>query len=300
MSALFIIGNGFDLFNDLDTRYADFHKFISENYKDLEDDIEEYFSFSVDDKYLWKDFENDLATFNYRNLFDAYNHIDIMSESFSPSEAFGLEDDIKENVDHFINKMKAAFTDWIEEVQYPSAKSNKLVFPENARFINFNYTDTLALLYRISKKDILYIHNNAHDLNGELIFGHGKLEENEPAIEELDKDGNSNRTIFTDSENAARYPFYAFMKNSHEILNDNKEYFAGLKNITEITVLGHSLGRPDLIYFRELKNLFPNAIWSISYYGESQEAHLRDIAKDEIGIEERNLKMITIEMIEND
>lgn len=133
-----------------------------------------------------------------------------------------------------------------------------------------------------------------------MIFGHGKLEENEPAIEELDKDGNSNRTIFTDSENAARYPFYAFMKNSHEILNDNKEYFAGLKNITEITVLGHSLGRPDLIYFRELKNLFPNAIWSISYYGESQEAHLRDIAKDEIGIEESNLKMITIEMIEND
>ena len=299
MSALFIIGNGFDLFNGLPTRYSDFHKFVSEHYRDLEDDIEEYFSLTVDDKYLWKNFENDLATFNYRNFFDAYNNIDVMSDSFSPSEAFGLEDDISENVDHLIDKIKAAFTDWIEEVELPAEKSNKLAFPKNARFINFNYTNTLEAMFQVRKKDILYIHNNPFDLKGDLIFGHGQPEENEPAVEELDEDGNSNRTLFTDSENAARYPFYALMKDTKEILKDNRWFFAGLGAIKEITVLGHSLGRPDWPYFRELKNLFPDAIWSISYYGSDELSLLSDIAIKEIGIQERNIRMITIQEIEN-
>ena len=294
MSSLIIIGNGFDLFNGLSTRYCDFHKFINENYPDLENDMEEYFCFSFDDKYLWKDFENDLATFNYRNLFDAYNNIDVMSESFSPSEAFGLEDDISENVDHLIANIKAAFTDWIEEIQLPTEKSNTLNFPENARFINFNYTDTLEAIYQVCKKDILYIHNNANDLMGELIFGHGQMEESDAADEELDAYGNSNRTIFTDSENAARYPFYAFTKNTLEILQDKREFFNSLEAIAEITVLGHSLGRPDWPYLMELKKLFPDAIWTISYYGESELSYLRDTAIREIGIEARNIRMITI------
>ncbi|WP_333624545.1 bacteriophage abortive infection AbiH family protein [Sphingobacterium siyangense] len=297
MSNLFIIGNGFDLFNGLPTRYSDFHKFVSENHHDLENDIEEYFSFNVDDKYLWKDFENDLATFNYRNLFNSYNHIDVMNESFSPSEAFGLEDDISENVGHLIDKMRSAFTEWIEAVEFPAKGPNQLQFPEKAYFINFNYTDTLEVLYGISKQNILYIHNNANDLQGDLIFGHGQLKENDPADEELDKDGNSNRTIFTDSENAARYPFYAFMKNSEEILNDNKEYFSNLDGITEITVLGHSLGKPDWIYFKELKEIFHDAIWRISYYDASELSHLQEIAIREIGIKKSNLRMITIQEI---
>lgn len=49
MSRLFIIGNGFDLYNGLKTRYSDFHSFISKNCNDLENDIENYFSFKVDE-----------------------------------------------------------------------------------------------------------------------------------------------------------------------------------------------------------------------------------------------------------
>lgn len=56
MPALYIIGNGFYLFNGLKTRYSDFHQYIIGNYPDLENSIEEYFSFEADAHYLWKNF----------------------------------------------------------------------------------------------------------------------------------------------------------------------------------------------------------------------------------------------------
>src|SRR5690606_39278694 len=78
-----------------------------------------------------------------------------------------------------------------------------------ALFLNFNYTDTLTELYGISRDRILYIHNNVNDQFGDLIFGHGQEQEDEPEGDEIDENGDSNRTMFTDSERASRHPFYA-------------------------------------------------------------------------------------------
>lgn len=295
MPTLYIIGNGFDLFNGFKTRYADFHNFVTQNFPDLENKIENYFLFETDDKYLWKNFENDLTTFQYENLLDDLNNIDVQSESFKPSEVFGLEDEINEEVENLIADIKNAFREWIEELELPAKKTGLAKIKEDANFINFNYTDTLEAVYSVPSSKILYIHNKANDYTSELIFGHGVLQEKDPAKEELDEFGESNRTLFTDSENAARYPFYALIKNTASILDSNSTYFDNIKSFNEIIVLGHSLGEVDWPYFKKVQQLLPDTNWKISYYSQEEKLNLKSTAIEMLGINDDKIQMIRID-----
>ncbi|MGJ1318751.1 bacteriophage abortive infection AbiH family protein [Sphingobacterium spiritivorum] len=270
---LYILGNGFDLHHKLKTRYADFHDFLRVHNQDIEFALEMYFNFQVDSNYLWKCFEDDLAHYNYQEFFDAHNGIDIMSESFKPSECYGLEDEIIESTDSFVGRIRSSFEDWLLSIEYPSPRdlSNDILLDldPKALFLNFNYTDTLTELYGISRDRILYIHNNASDQFGDLIFGHGQDQEDEPEDNEIDENGDSNRTMFTDSERASRYPFYALKKDTESVLKNNRDFFRSLKDVSEIIVLGHSYGYVDLPYFKEVKDNIKKSKWKMAYYSQS-------------------------------
>jgi len=272
MNTLYILGNGFDIYHGLKTRYADFHRFVSDSYPELETALESYFNFQVDDDYLWKSFESDLCEFNYKSFFDDINHLDVLDESFKRSDCFGLEDDITQQGEDLVSNIRDAFVSWIESVDYPgkvNQKSKLIHFQPSSLFINFNYTDTLEELYQIPKSTILYLHNNANDYNGELIFGHAAKKEKMPKGNDLDEEGNSNRTMFTDAEDAARAPFYEFQKNTTDILKSHKVYFKKLNYIKEVMVLGHSLGKVDWPYFRKIASIANDAEWYFSYFPEN-------------------------------
>lgn len=294
-SSLYIIGNGFDLFSNLKTQYSDFHNFVIQNFPDLQDRFEEYFHLETNRNYLWKNFENDLSTFNYKSLFDEFNHIDISRDSFKPSAVFGLEDEIREAVDNLVYEIRDAFTQWINEIEFPAEHIGTFRFNENSLFIVFNYTDTLETFYKVQKSQILYIHNNSTDNYGELILGHGLSEEPSPAEEDFDESGEPTRTLFTDSENASRYPFYAFMKNTDQVLSNHAAFFNSLPAISEIIVLGHSLGKSDWPYFKRLNRLLPHSNWKISFYSNEEHDILYDIARRELDIAPGKIEMIRIE-----
>ncbi len=44
---------------------------------------------------------------------------------------------------------------------------------KDARYINFNYTEFLELIYGINKENILYIHGDRRNKNEQLVLGHG-------------------------------------------------------------------------------------------------------------------------------
>lgn len=292
MSVLYIIGNGFDLHNRLKTSYTDFHEFIIENFPDLKNNFDEYFSMGENEE--WKDFEENLATYNYQSFFDAYNNIDIKYDNFKVSEASGLEDEIVQEVYDMVDLIKKAFTEWISEIDYESLAIKQIRYGDDAFFINFNYTETLERSYGIHSDRILYIHGKADNYE-ELIFGHGQQTESNPAIEEPDENGDSNSTLFTDSENASRYPFYVFKKPTHEILEQHREFFLKLNWIDEIFVLGHSLGEVDRLYFEKISELLPNAEWSVSYHKDEEKVTLLSKAKEILG---KDVEMIKIESLE--
>jgi hypothetical protein len=292
MAALYLIGNGFDLHNDLKTSYADFHSYLIENNKELEKQIYQYFDLSENQNFLWMDFENNLSTFDTESFFETYDHIDVMSDSFKISEAYGLSDEIEQETTGLIDSITDAFTEWVQSIEIPEKKIPN-IFTAGAAYITFNYTDTLEKLYGVQRQDILYIHGSATQYT-ELIFGHGENSESGDQ-DELDQDGNSNRTMLTDARNAAQYPLHALFKDTDAVLKRHTDFFNGLSDVEVIYVLGHSLGKADWPYFKRLAEIYPNATWIVSYYNEMEVGRLKATSLQITGVAENNLKMIKID-----
>lgn len=264
MATVYVIGNGFDLWHKLPTSYACFYDFA----KKTLDEIETYYSFGVNQAAPWCDFENSLGCFNWEDFYDAHNNIDASEENFRPSFVYGLEDELREQADSHVEAIRNCFCDWINGIDASTAV-RRIVFSNGARFITFNYTSTLQSVYGIADANILHIHGRA-ETSDELIFGHGEEIEEEP---ELDGNGDSNRTIFTDAENAAVYPLYALKKPVEDVLKSHENFFKTLTDATEIVVIGHSLNKVDLPYFQRICEQARSAKWTVCLYTPEEKTH---------------------------
>ncbi len=286
MNKLYIIGNGFDKSHKLKTGYDDFHKFVISNYTDLENLFEDYFQLKKNENHLWSDFENDLGTFNWKSFYNEKNNIDVLDDNFRLSYTYGLEDELRQETDELVDEIKEAFENWLNQIDLKQSYK-KIDFESNAIFLNFNYTLTLEEVYKIPNERIFHIHGDVDNTPYSLIFGHNKEQEEEP---EINENGDSNRTLFTDSQNAAKYPFYAFQKPVNEIISKNKTFFETLRGIEEVVIWGHSLNQIDIPYFKEImKQTKENITWNVGFYKvEEEETHLKTLQK--IGINRDKIK----------
>ncbi|ELB2852742.1 hypothetical protein HJ049_03800 [Vibrio parahaemolyticus] len=266
MSTLYVIGNGFDLWHGLSTRYQQFYEFA----KDTLDEVGNYYSFELSVPEPWHDFENALGDYCWEHFFDFHNEVDVKDEGFRPSQLYGLEDELSEQTDLHVNSIRNCFTAWVEQIDVCGA-SKQMAFPEDARFISFNYTSTLQAIYDIADDKVLHIHGNVEQRD-ELVFGHGMAIQEAP---EFDEHGESNRSMFSDAEAAAKYPLYALKKPVDDVLERYKDYFESLDDISEMVVIGHSLNEVDLPYFKRLADSAPKVNWTVSYYSpDDKETHI--------------------------
>ena len=253
MITLYIIGNGFDLYHCLPTSYTDFYEFG----KELLDEIEEFYMLDISSATPWSDFENALGKFDWKLFRDAQYHPDPTDDNFEYSELYGALDEQQARADGYVEDIKECYQNWVEDMDIQSAKKT-LTLEENSFFITFNYTLTLQKIYGIDENNILYIHGSV-DKSDDLIFGHGEAMEEEP---EYDKYGESNHTIFSDIDAAAKAPFYVLKKPVDEVLKRHKSIFDSLKNIQEVFVIGHSINKIDWPYFERISRNSPDAIWT--------------------------------------
>lgn len=87
--------------------------------------------------------------------------------------------------------------------------------------------------------------------------------------------------------------FHDSAKKTQKIITDNLAFFASLKVIEEIVVIGHSLSPVDHSYFRKIieENAAPNELhWKISWYSDADKDSIRKFAAV-MGIDERNIEM---------
>ncbi len=114
----------------------------------------------------------------------------------------------------------------------------------------------------IPRDRIFYIHGKAKDEGEDIVVGHNSILEELP---ELDDNGDSNRTMFTDSENEAKSLFNKLKKPVDEIIYQNQALFESIKAVKDIFVLGHSLNEIDLPYFEMIAKGAKCANWYVSY-----------------------------------
>lgn len=271
MRTLYVIGNGFDLHHELPTSYENFYDFAHDELNDFE----EFYQTNTNLESPWHDFENSLGQFNWENLFEIHNEINVADGGFKMSDVYGLEDFLSEETDRHVEKISQSFKDWVNQIDISTAKQ-KLNLEKEAVYLTFNYTQTLQSIYKIDEKNIIHIHGSAKSID-HIIFGHGETWVEEP---ELDENGDSNRYMLTDAEAAAKRPFYLLKKPVDENIQRNRKFFDSLTHIEKIIVLGHSLNEIDLPYLQAIAERAQSAKWILCLYSmDDAEFAIEQISK---------------------
>jgi len=312
---IYIIGNGFDLHHGLKSSYFDFAKFLEARNNNLYKFIESYFRFPSVDNSLWRKFEENLANLDLEATLEDHKLYlpDISSDEFRSRDLHAFPAIMHEILQNLTTNLRMIFQEFITNIIIPeSAYEKKVTLNKDAKFLNFNYTNTLEIVYNVDAKKILYIHNSAYNRNSEIILGHGmnpdSLIEPEPkppiglTKEQLiewqeSQSENWDYSFDTGKETLSSY-FKDSFKPTKQIITNNMTYFDELKDISNVFILGHSLSPIDLPYFEKLKHsVNPTANWHVSYYTtQDKEDHL--IALLALGIIKENIKQFQLEDIQ--
>lgn len=246
---LFIIGNGFDLFTGYHTSYLDFKNFLIEHeYEYLISEQTLLDILSAEENYnFWKDFEESLASISLSRISYGYNADADIYENHHIIEHMR---NINEELYDLIGK---AFSDFIAEKTINSLSPKELyssLFSADDRFITFNYSPTLELVYGVNQYRILYLHgmcipfrDDEEDFRSPIVFGHS----GEIPSELYD------RNLYYEDDNP-EYIKSRIREGLRKQLDIYRfeEFIGSVYEYEEIHIIGHSLGKVDKPYFQKL------------------------------------------------
>lgn len=267
---LYIIGNGLDLHHGIPSSYADFGRFVSGVDPSLHRLFENFFSFDGN----WADFENTLAHLDVALILEEASTYLVSYSADDWSDAF--HHDYQYEIDRIVSslseKLKRTFTEWICQLAIPTPFSCQvplLNLPLHARYLTFNYTNTLQKLYGVPPDRVTYIHNHAEGPDSDLILGHGVNPKTiAPLNTGADLEGQDTR-VMQANECIDGY-FSRTYKPTDRVITTHQDFFDSLSEVKRVYVLGHSLSEVDWPYFaliaERTKESDPH--WVASYHDE--------------------------------
>ena len=265
---LYVIGNGFDVQNNLPTSYNKFHTYLKNRYAANDVYLNEFGRFEIKRKNKnapndkqnatcicqminaslkknfpksnkatqpdWCDFETILGKLRYEDVWEE-----------------GEKNELNGVIMHIaFSQLPTYFRSWIESVDVKKAVPIK-DFPkrgENALFLSFNYTTTLETIYDVPAEKICYIQGKC-GTEQELLFGHKENNEWQDDTSSADRQIGIIRDMY--------------IKDVQEVIRQNKDFFTKLnKNIKRVISVGFSYGEVDELYMREIiRRINKNAVW---------------------------------------
>ncbi|MBO5426875.1 MAG: bacteriophage abortive infection AbiH family protein [Prevotella sp.] len=265
---LHVLGNGFDLYHGLPTRYGDFHDFlVSHGETGLIDSLERYWGHS---ELLYGNFRHTLWS-DLEEALGEYDVEDIMSDMFDghpfdidhAGTSIGEVDaEVSENFVPLRERLTGMFSSWVRSMDLSNiSRKNLDKFDPSGLFLVFNYTDTLEKVYGVPSSQVLHIHGDAGDTGDELTVGHNNFYTEVPQ-----KDDFYDRTEYQHQIASVINGLY---KDTAAIIARHGNFFKSLSAVDTVVVYGHSLAALDMPYFQEIhQNVRPNASWYISYHGD--------------------------------
>ena len=287
--SLYIIGNGFDLAHGFETQYQLFYQYIVENDAPFLRKIEDFCScLSYGEELLWNEFEQNISSYD-----SSYVLEERVESGLKDLESYYEDDDESKkslaksivenyNVEKIVEILQSHFNNWVEGID-TSFSSEKLNIKNNSLFLTFNYTKTLEEIYEVKKENICYIHNRVGD-GANLIFGHcwdkKKVMHNRstPSTDDIVEDEVNSKFISK------------LLKNCDNIIYNHFEFFKSLKNTSQIYILGHSLSKVDMPYFKEIIGSIDKTKvkWTISFHSDNDKKKINKFKKDN-GLEDVTL-----------
>lgn len=326
MKTLYIIGNGFDIHNGLNTRYQLFAEYLAENNEEVYDLLLKYYNlpdirdpFLKDEEFaLWSRFEAALADLDYISVLN--DNTDLMAnpgaDDFRDRDWHAFQFQMENVIRQLTIDLISDFNEFILTVEYPDPQECRLLeLDTDSHFLSFNYTETLQRLYNIPEERICYIHEKANSDICSLILGHGTDPENFVEVDEKEPEGLSeedyeewrewkgNQYDFSyESAKQEILGYYAkAFKNTASIIADHEDCFGNYSDVEQVIILGHSLGGVDIKYFEKIKSCVRDiATWHVSYYSDWEKQQHRETLSA-LGIaEEKIVQMRMIDMVVSD
>lgn len=280
---LFIIGNGFDIAHNLQTSYINFRDYLIEEEWEFLDLFEEMYGCHLDmdrrlaERYLWKDFENNLSSFDGDNIIDSATSIELGLDGGD----FYIEDTLDsywESIYKYIYKLGDYLKLWIKSIDINCCTQTDLICKnDDDLFLSFNYTSLLEEIYEIQEEQILHIHGSVSETYEDLIIGHG----NSDIINNYREQARSAKNQFDEKQSSICNALAAYcesiLKEVKSNIFFNSGFFQRLNEVNQVLVIGHSIGNVDLPYFKEIREKTnENTIWKIYFYDDSEESTLKD------------------------
>ena len=267
MRQLIILGNGFDLFFDLKTKYKDFFNYLNANYPEEKAYIDDFALWdNIEDSSLWMDFESNLGNINLFVLDDFRYDIEELKNLYCELE----------NVKDLLKTM---FVSWVKSINcdIDKQKYKKYCFNNDAFLLTFNYTLTVEKHFKINPLNIYHIHGSIDD---EIVFGHAsnksinnKIDEyrelfTEESLEEFPP-------LYEDSLHVANDFIYALEKPTKKIIKKLNKVLEvreiNLHDIEEVIIIGHSYSEVDFPYFQLIAKKCKKANWFFGVHSTEDE-----------------------------
>lgn len=251
-NTLYFIGNGFDLFHGLKTKFVHFYSWLN-----LKDNEHEQFAYDMEclfpgagihGNWLWTDFENALGGIDIDYIHEQYSGKE--KDLFYDKE---YQERAAHHLRHVTNKIPCYMKEWLEDTYYQCMKNDALHLNPKSRYLSFNYTLLLEDIYNIPMDHVWHIHGKVNNQNplitGHLVYFPDKDED--PKNYNIEKSWQN----ITQEANNLRKPV-------EKIINNNMLFFTSLSDISNIVIFGHSLSKIDRQYFSEVvQHVHDDAHW---------------------------------------
>lgn len=257
MKPLFILGNGFDRAHSLKTSYSDFYEWLMIRWRsDVVAELQSIFPVQQDGEFLlWHQFEKALTQYDKAAIEGwAWNSLYLATIEEDGRKTVTSGDILDTAISVIVRN---SFSAWVNDIEINGTR--KFSFDRNAKFITFNYTETLERMYSIPADRILHVHGKAHSDSG-IIVGHRTMVDPlSGSFVDNDFRGNNGK-IQNLLDLADLY------KPSEAIIEQNSLFFDSLKGIDAVIVIGHSCSDVDRLYFEATAaNVRPDAKWMFCY-----------------------------------
>lgn len=272
MKHLYIIGNGFDIFTGLKSRYSDFQKWLEFHYAFIYEAMTTAYDIKGN---WWCDFEIQLGNLNINKYVEKFRPPEMtweeiqekikerkaFEEKYNVPPSLHIESKCAHRLEGLLDILQYCFEKWINYIQRVIVDPQYLPLEKNdSYFINFNYTDVIEGMYHISEERVLHIHGRASKKE-HLVFGHNRMmlsrivtgQDAEQVGEVLDR----------------------YHKNPYQYLFKYDDLPGKLKDIEYVHIYGLSFSPVDENYIDWIYgNTSKECKWEISWFSEEDKRRI--------------------------
>ncbi|MDO7929072.1 bacteriophage abortive infection AbiH family protein [Pseudomonas sp. KFB-139] len=241
---LYIIGNGFDLNHGLPTGYGHFKAYVRDHDREVYDWVDEYLPAGES----WADLEMAFTELDTDHIVSSLEYLmgSYADDDWSESGHHYFQYEVDRVAGGLGGTLNRLFAAWVNTIQIPDAQNaqNRLAeLDTNATYLTFNYTSTLTRVYQVPSENILQ-RTSLFDAVNHEDSDHRLIE----AMQSLDD-------YFSNT-----------FKPSNEIIERNADFFAGLAEVDQVVVLGHSLSPMDAPYLSAVVHALKHRLvyWTVA------------------------------------